>query len=338
MSEAVLIADHVNQALARLHEQHKGKTNIEALLTALTSPIQDIEAAMIQLLLERTIDTAIGVQLDVIGKIVGQPRNGLSDDDYRRHVRARIATSNSKARVADLIVVSRLVLDDPTTAIEVDQTGAAAVVTRLAGTLVTDTVAGFLMDFLRDTAAAGVRIHLQYLQAAEANSFQFGAVTLLSGAHSIGATTLTVDSTNGYEDTGTLTLSEGLAAEEDVTYTSKSATQFFGVSSLTNNHLDDATVEIADDEDKGWGAAGTMNGAHSIGATTINYFDLDADTISRFPASGSLLLSEQLAAEETVTYTGRTATQFTGVSSLVNDHLANATITGSGGAFMSALE
>jgi hypothetical protein len=127
--------------------------------------------------------------------------------------------------------------------------------------------------------------------------------------------------------------------EEDWAYVSKTATTLVGVVGITKAHSGGQSVESAEDYSTGAGAASTLNGAHSIGATTLNYFDTGGGpTVSEFPATGSLLLSEGLAAEETVTYTGRTATQFTGVSSLVNNHADGATVQGSGGVFSGVLE
>jgi len=243
---AVQITDHVTQAIARLHEQHKGKTNIEALLTCLVAPMQDIEDALFQLLTERTIDTAIGVQLDIIGKLVGEPRNGLSDDDYRRHVRARISVSRSKTRVADLIVVTRLMVDNAATDIIIDQTGKAAVTVCLEGALVAETVAGFLISFLRDTVAAGVKVELKFLLDTELNSFTLGTVTTLDGAISSGEVTLLCNfspSSRSFPTTGSLMISPALAAEEVVTYTGISGFSFTGVSTTTNAHADGADIK-----------------------------------------------------------------------------------------------
>src|SRR5262249_42034837 len=65
-------------ALDRLCQYAKDKPNIAALLSALVAPAQDVEDAFQDLLTKRGIETGEGVQLDVVGKIVGQKRNGLS--------------------------------------------------------------------------------------------------------------------------------------------------------------------------------------------------------------------------------------------------------------------
>lgn len=156
------ILTHTDQALARLCQQFVGQPNIAALLTALTGTVQDVETALWQLLTERSVDTAVGVHLDAIGAIVGQDRNGLIDEDYRRYVRARIATNKSRGTIGDVLRIANLVLNDPAAYLEIDNQGAAAYVLRVNDVTITDDLADIMIDFLRDATAAGVRAILEY--------------------------------------------------------------------------------------------------------------------------------------------------------------------------------
>src|SRR5690606_25505389 len=106
------MTNHVAKALTRVLAQFKDKPNYRAVLTALVEPAQSVEDALQQLLLDRAVNTAIGVQLDALGKIVKQPRAGLGDEDYRRYVRARIATNRSKGTIADLLTIASLIVFD----------------------------------------------------------------------------------------------------------------------------------------------------------------------------------------------------------------------------------
>jgi hypothetical protein len=336
------ITDHQTQALARLHEFHKNRTNIVAFINAITAPHQDIENAMWQLFTERTIDTAIGVQLDDIGTIVGQPRNGLSDDDYRRHIRAKISVSQSNGRVFDIIAVARAMLGDSTVEIEIDQTGTAAVVVRLTGTLITDTVADFLIAFLRDTVAAGVRVILQHLQVAESGVFTETAAATIA-AYTAFDPTITINSTEGLSgfplDGGVVFVDAFGASPEGTVYTKREGsvlTISIGLE-LPNSHGAGSDIRLtSDDVAKGHAAAETFSGVHGIGVTTINV--TNSYGLS-FPATGSLVLEKDTANEETVTYTGRTATQFTGVSATTISHADGAAIEGvSGGQYDRAVE
>lgn len=136
--------------------------NITKLLAGLLTPVQDCENAFQQLLTMRSIDTAEGAQLDVIGKLVGQGRAGMNDDMYRRMVRARISVNRSKGTARDLITVSLLVVDDDDATVVVNNQGNAAVVLRIEDTPLPDDVAAILIRMLRDTVAAGVRVILEW--------------------------------------------------------------------------------------------------------------------------------------------------------------------------------
>lgn len=131
--------------------------NITKLIVALMSPVQDAENALQQLLTQRSIDTAVGAQLDQIGTIVGQARGGLVDDDYRRYCRARIAANRSTGSVEDAIKIANLVINDITAHHNVDLQGIAAFVLRVEQHVTVESVANALISFLQDAASGGVR-------------------------------------------------------------------------------------------------------------------------------------------------------------------------------------
>lgn len=167
------ITDHVAQATERLTQQFKTKAKIVSFLGACVEPVQRLENALWQLLTERSIDTAIGVQLDDIGSKVGQPRLGFSDTDYRRLIKARIAANRSAGLVSDLIKISVAVVNDVAATIDIDQQGVAAVVVTIEGVIISETTASILIDFLRDSVAAGVRVLLEYPTALGTDVFRF---------------------------------------------------------------------------------------------------------------------------------------------------------------------
>ena len=71
------ILDHKVIFRQRLLEQFKSSENLIALIDALIEGQGELETVLDQLLTQRGIDSAIGVQLDIIGEIVGQPRTIL---------------------------------------------------------------------------------------------------------------------------------------------------------------------------------------------------------------------------------------------------------------------
>lgn len=247
------ITDHVTQALARLPEQHKDKLKLRALLSGLVGPTQAIEDALYQLLTERGVDTAIGVQLDALGYIVGQLRGGLSDDDYRRYLRARIATNRSRGLMSDIIRVSELVLNDTDAEIILRPEYPAGIVVEVQSIGITSDIADILISFLRDVVSAGVRLILEYSSDVDGETFTFGYTTYLVGSHSAGVTTLTVVSTALFPDSGSLVIDDGLAVAETKSYTGKTASSFTGVTALSNTHAADSAVQLSTGPGKGWG-------------------------------------------------------------------------------------
>lgn len=101
--------EHVDKALSRLLTQFKDKPRIRDLVTAFVDQIQDIEDALWDLLVDRTIDNAVGAMLDILGRIVGaRPRAGDGDDDYRLIVRVQIAVNRSNGSPEALLNIARL--------------------------------------------------------------------------------------------------------------------------------------------------------------------------------------------------------------------------------------
>jgi hypothetical protein len=150
--------------------------NIEKLLGILIEPSQSVEDALQQLMYYRFVDTAVGAQLDIIGRIVGQSRDGLSDDDYRRYIRARVAVNNSNGTFKDLLTVAFLVVYDETAYFEATNSGIATVILRVRGIAISQALAQILITFLGDTVAAGVRVILEYSDQNPSTWFQWDTV------------------------------------------------------------------------------------------------------------------------------------------------------------------
>lgn len=105
--------EHILQARARLIAQYVGKPRIDEILCIYVDQIQLLENALWQLATLRTIDTGEGIQLDGIGDIVGQERQGLSDADYKPLLRARIKANNSEGTGPDILAVADAALNEP---------------------------------------------------------------------------------------------------------------------------------------------------------------------------------------------------------------------------------
>lgn len=192
---------HVAEAKDRLVQQFKGKTKLEALLTAYVNQIQDLEDVFFQLLEERVIDTAVGVQLDGLGDIVGEERKGKNDTSYRTWIRGRIRANRSSGTPEDMLEIADLITDANALAIEEYYPAGFNLI-------IFDDLLENIDDveaILDDASPAGVRAHVEYRLSAEAVIFRFAA-----------ADTITSSSTQGFADDSPVTTGGKWAGVEDI--------------------------------------------------------------------------------------------------------------------------
>lgn len=76
------IRDYVEEARALITEQFKGLPVMDKYLRLILSGILDAQEVLRQLQQQRSIDTAVGAQLDVIGEIVGRPRGLVTSEVF----------------------------------------------------------------------------------------------------------------------------------------------------------------------------------------------------------------------------------------------------------------
>jgi hypothetical protein len=104
------ITDHVSAAQARLIQQYKESPNLKGLIADVSATqIQELENAFWGLLSRLDINTMVGLQLDNIGTIVGQARNGQSDAVYRLFIQAKIGVNVSESEATRIIDVWKLI-------------------------------------------------------------------------------------------------------------------------------------------------------------------------------------------------------------------------------------
>lgn len=104
--------DHAAKALERLMEQLKPVPGLTKMLNAFNVQIQALEDAFWQLYTERWLSVAEGVQLDAIGKILAEPRDGSDDEPYRERLRAKIRVLRSSGTAPNILTIFRLMLPD----------------------------------------------------------------------------------------------------------------------------------------------------------------------------------------------------------------------------------
>ncbi len=112
--------DHVTTALELLTERFKDKAVIAGLLTACANRADEAETALWALLwgwvLEfvdpddpEVVFSAEGDQLDDLGAIVGQPREGRTDTEYVDAIKLRVRINRSQGRSEDMVQIANLI-------------------------------------------------------------------------------------------------------------------------------------------------------------------------------------------------------------------------------------
>lgn len=170
--EATDAVDHAASALLRLAEQFRGKPNLAALLNDLNAQTQELETALQDLFTQRSIDTAFGAQLDVLGKILGQARGGFDDDTYRQYLRARMLLNISSASTEDIYGIFRALIDDTAT-VEIEDQYPAAFVLRVGGQAFPPEEIAQLIVFLRLARGAAIGGRLEWFESAPEDVFRF---------------------------------------------------------------------------------------------------------------------------------------------------------------------
>lgn len=152
------ITDHKERALARLLEQFKDKARLNKLIEILSRPFQELEDVYWQLYVSRRLSDAVGDQLDQLGKIVAQTRDGNDDETYRAYIRVKIRILKSRGRADDLLVIARLLGD--TLPIRLDEVFPAMALIRYDGVPSIDP--NLIYKLLRRAKAGGVRVQVMY--------------------------------------------------------------------------------------------------------------------------------------------------------------------------------
>ena len=104
------ITTHIEDAKNRLLFQYKNSTKLHDLTDAFfLEQVQDIEDALYGLLNRLNIDGSSGIQLDHIGNIVGQEREGFSDTIYRLFLKAKIGQNISCGDIERVLSIWSLI-------------------------------------------------------------------------------------------------------------------------------------------------------------------------------------------------------------------------------------
>lgn len=169
------ITDHADRMVDLLLHQFKSKPNIEALLRAWSVTIQDVEDMLYDMFTKRSVDTAFGKQLDILGGIVGEVRNTRTDEPYRIAIKTKILR-NVSSGTPDSILLAFDLLTGPTDQTFTYDDGAGVAEVDLDFSTPTGfsyTTAQAYADVLHDLLPAGVGYNLSWPTSPAASAFRF---------------------------------------------------------------------------------------------------------------------------------------------------------------------
>lgn len=112
--------DHVQDGKDKLLTQFKDKPKIEGVLSAYMRQAQDLEDAYFEFLIDRFLADGEGVQLDNIGKIVDETREGKADNVYKIALAGKILGNFSEGTPEDIIAILKAMY--PLVSLDVDET------------------------------------------------------------------------------------------------------------------------------------------------------------------------------------------------------------------------
>lgn len=145
--------------LDRLITQYKNKPRLRALAQSYLEEVAELAVVLGQLRVAFRLGNAVGAQLDVLGGIVGAPRQGFDDASYEQLIRAYIRAQKSEGKPEDLYAVFRILIA-PGDLMVLDEYYPMALVLRIASDEVLNL--SVLMQLLLMAKGQAVHVRLVY--------------------------------------------------------------------------------------------------------------------------------------------------------------------------------
>jgi hypothetical protein len=169
----------VDEAWARLITQFQDADTLRGYIGGLLEPSADVEDTVSAIRDGMDVDNATGDQLDKLGELVGESRQGRADALYRLYIKARILVNTSYGRAQDVIALFQQLAPTLTAwtssldvSVQLTEYYPASFDVTLYGVGVsTDELVG-LQTFLGDTRGAGVDARIIY-QVDNDDAFRF---------------------------------------------------------------------------------------------------------------------------------------------------------------------
>jgi hypothetical protein len=193
VSDYVSDLNVVDEGLDLVIERFKNKPIFTAFLRIVLARMQHITDTVWNLYAGSWLDNAFGLQLDNLGDIVGETRQGRDDTVYRPWIRARILANRSSGKQQELLKILRVIIGDaPGVTYTPDPPANFEIA--ISGMSHAGDLARTLRVILNEARAAGVGMRLRYTDD-EATAFKFAP----------DATPDTIDTVHGFGDSTTPT-------------------------------------------------------------------------------------------------------------------------------------
>lgn len=163
--------NHVTEGISYLLEQFKGLTNWPKVLTAFLDQIQDLEDMFADLINITNVDESEGDQQDVIGKIVGEERQGRSDANYTPFLKGRTLVNTSEGTSEDIIELLTVLNTD--TVVEFIRLPPAGYRAYMLSAVTSEDIAEQYAVMMKEATLAGVWGQLLHSADIAADRFQF---------------------------------------------------------------------------------------------------------------------------------------------------------------------
>ena len=161
MSEITKITDHLSEATKRLLAQYKDPdkiVNLQKMLKVYAPQWDELETVFFELRENRALTTSVGAQLDEIGLIVGENRDGRNDADYLIGITIRIGVNVSEGEPERVIAVFALLIQE--NLVRYINQGRRGIQMTMFATIADQDAVNAIFRAMQQVIAAGVRLNM----------------------------------------------------------------------------------------------------------------------------------------------------------------------------------
>lgn len=162
-----VITDFCKRAQDRLLEQFENSPHLQNIVCIFLQALQECEIVTGDLMFERWLSNARGVQLDGIGEILGEARLGRLDETYRKALQFRIFANQYSGSPEEIISLLLNTLAEPPV-IQLMDVFPAKLWVYVEGR----EVPSWVKDLIQDTLGAGIGLLLTYSDSSQVFGFE----------------------------------------------------------------------------------------------------------------------------------------------------------------------